>query len=244
MASNVFDGMTVAQMNQEAKKIMMERFAGRVIGIENRVFVNGDSVNEYLHPSKSIDLDTGKTKLTASGELDNLLDAGIALPNEPDGKGGHIHPDAIDFSYYKTIFKVGAEYFEGIVNVKNIKRGKLFKDVTKIRNITKDIVSSYGQNPKSNFLRDASMNSIYSDAENVNKKFSARGTDADSFNVFDRGRIGSSSGLSILGDGFYFSDKRATANQYGRNVYSVYLKQSNPYAATSSDAYKLKPPKT
>ena len=70
------------------------------------------------------------------------------------------------------------------------------------------------------------------------------GTDAASFNVFDRGRIGTSSGLSILGDGFYFSDKRATANQYGRNVYSVYLKQSNPYAATSSDAYKLKPPKT
>lgn len=66
------------------------------------------------------------------------------------------------------------------------------------------------------------------------------GTDADSFNEFDRGRIGTSSGLSILGDGFYFSDKRATANQYGRNVYSVYLKQSNPYAATSSDAYKLK----
>lgn len=70
------------------------------------------------------------------------------------------------------------------------------------------------------------------------------GTDAASFNVFDRGRIGSSSGLSILGDGFYFSDKRATANQYGRNVYSVYLKQRNPHAATSSDAYKLKPPKT
>lgn len=174
MDSNAFDGMTVAQMNQEAKKILMERFAGRVIGIENRVFVNGDSVNEYLHPSKAIDLDTRKAKLTASGELDNLLDAGVALPNEPDGKDGHIHPDAIDFSYYKTVFKVGTEYFEGIVNVKNIKRGKLFKDVTKIRNITKDIVSSYGQNPKSNFLRDASMNSISNDSENVNKKFSVR----------------------------------------------------------------------
>lgn len=174
MDPHVFDGMTVAEMNRAAKNILMEKFAGRVIGIENRVFVNGDSINEYLHPSKSIDLDTRRAKLTASGELDNLLDAGIALPNEADGKDGHIHPDAIDFSYYRTIFKVGAEYFEGIVNVKNIKRGKLLKDVTKIKNITEDIVSSYGQNPKSNFLRDASMNSIRSTEENVNRKFSDR----------------------------------------------------------------------
>ena len=160
MDEHTFDGMTVAQMNKAAKTILMDRFAGKVIGVDNRVFVNGDSVNEYLHPSKSIDLATRKAKLTAAGELDNLLDAGEALPNRPDGEDGHIHHDAIDFSYFKTIFKVGNEYFEGIVNIKNTKRGKLLKDVTKIKNITQDIVSSYGQNPKSNFLRDVSMDSI------------------------------------------------------------------------------------
>lgn len=174
MDAHTFDGVTVAEMNRKAKSILMAKFAGKVIGIDNPVFVNGDSVNEYLHPSKSINIDTRKAKLTAAGELDNLLDAGTALPNEPDGKDGHTHPDAIDFSYYKTIFKVGTEYFEGIVNVKNIKRGKLLKDVTKIRNITEDIVSSYGQNPKSNFLRDASMDRIRSGSENVNKKYSLR----------------------------------------------------------------------
>ena len=88
------------------------------IGIDNRVFVNGDSVNEYLHPSKSIDITTRKAKLTAAGELDNILDAGKAPPNEPEGKDGHVHSDAIDFSYFQTIFKIGSEYFEGIVNVK------------------------------------------------------------------------------------------------------------------------------
>ncbi len=170
MNATTFDGMTVSQMNKKAKSILMDRFAGKVIGIDNRAFVNGDSVNEYLHPSKAIDLDTRKAKLTASGEWDNLLDAGIALPNEPDGKDGHIHPDAIDFSYYKTIFKVGTEYFEGIINIKNIKKGKLLKDVTKIRNITKDIVSSYGNNPKSNFLRDASMASILDSGKEVKKE--------------------------------------------------------------------------
>lgn len=183
MDAHTFDGMAVSEMNKSAKKILMDKFAGRIIGIDNRVFVNGDSVNEYLHPSKSIDAQTRKAKLTASGELDNLLDAGIALPNEPDGKDGHIHPDAIDFSYFKTIFKVGSEYFEGIVNVKNIKRGKLLKDVTKIRNITEDIVSSYGQNPKSNFLRDASMCSIRSTDGKVNKKFSMRDTVEETKNL-------------------------------------------------------------
>ena len=168
MDAHTFDGMPVADMNKKAKSILMDKFAGKVIGIDNRAFVNGDSVNEYLHPSKSIDTDIRKAKLTASGELDNLLDAGTPLPNEPDGKDSNIHPDAIDFSYYKTIFKVGSEYFEGIVNIKNIKRGKLLKDITKIRNITKDIVSSYGSNPKSNFLRDASMYSLSESDQNVN----------------------------------------------------------------------------
>ena len=167
MDASTFDGMTVAEMNKAAKTILMDRFAGKVIGIDNRVFVNGDSVNEYLHPSKSIDLETRKAKLTAAGELDNLLDAGTALPNKPDGADGHIHPNAIDFSYFKTIFKVGNEYFEGIVNIVNNKRGKLLKDVTKIKNITQDIVSSYGQNPKSNFLRDVSMYSIRNESGNV-----------------------------------------------------------------------------
>lgn len=99
MDAHTFDGVTVAEMNRKAKSILMAKFAGKVIGIDNPVFVNGDSVNEYLHPSKSINIDTRKAKLTAAGELDNLLDAGTALPNEPDGKDGHTHPDAIDFSY-------------------------------------------------------------------------------------------------------------------------------------------------
>ena len=174
MDVHIFDGMTVSEMNKAVKPILMDKFAGKVIGIDNRAFVNGDSVNEYLHPSKSIDISTRQAKLTAAGELDNLLDAGKALPNRPDGEDGHIHPDAIDFSYFQTIFKVGDEYFEGIVNIKNNKRGKLLKDITKIKNITQDIVSSYGNNPKSNFLRDASMDSIRNPNEIVKENDSAK----------------------------------------------------------------------
>lgn len=65
------------------------------------------------------------------------------------------------------------------------------------------------------------------------------GTDADSFYVFGKGRIGSASGVSILGDGFYFAEKKKVAAQYGKYVHSVYLKQVNSYEATGDDAYKL-----
>ena len=64
-------------------------------------------------------------------------------------------------------------------------------------------------------------------------------TDAGDFHEFDKGRIGEASGLNILGDGFYFSDRESTARQYGKNVFPVYLKQLNPYNATVEDAYKL-----
>lgn len=66
------------------------------------------------------------------------------------------------------------------------------------------------------------------------------GTDADAFTVYDKGKIGNASRVSILGDGFYFADKKSIAAQYGKNVFDVYLKQSNPYSATQDDAYKLK----
>lgn len=72
------------------------------------------------------------------------------------------------FTYYRTVFKVGNSYFEGVVNVANVKGRRLFKDVTKIKNITQDITSSYGENPKSRFLRDVSMNRISENGEGVN----------------------------------------------------------------------------
>lgn len=55
--------------------------------------------------------------------------------------------------------------------------GVPFSDITKIENITQDISSSYGQNPKSTFLRDASMDSIRTDGENVNGDYSLKGTE-------------------------------------------------------------------
>ena len=47
-------------------------------------------------------------------------------------------------------------------------KGLRLKDITKIRNITKDTADSYGSSPKIRFLRDASMESISDSGQNVN----------------------------------------------------------------------------
>lgn len=62
---------------------------------------------------------------------------------------------------------------------------------------------------------------------------------AEQFTAFSYGHIGSSTGVGILGDGFYFTDKKQLAKNYGDNVYPAYLQMKKPYMATESDAYKL-----
>ena len=50
--------------------------------------------------------------------------------------------------------------------------GKLLKDITKIEDITEELRSSYGQNPKSTYLRTSSKDSIPTNEKNVNGKTS------------------------------------------------------------------------
>lgn len=173
-----FDGLDDKQKTKRAIQVIKGKFAGKVIGIDNRVFVNGRSAAEYGHPSKNISSDIRDAKMRASTELDNLIDAGTNFRTAPDGKDGHVHPNAVgDFQYFDTTFKVGNEYYKGTVNIEPVSKGLLLKDITKIENITQDISSSYGQNPKSTFLRDASMDSIRTDGENVNGDYSLKGTE-------------------------------------------------------------------
>ncbi len=166
-----FNGLSEKEESNLAKKIIKDKFAGKVVGIDNPVFVNGRSAAEYGYPVKSISGTIRDSKARASTELDNLIDAGTNFRTAPDGADGHIHPKATGgFSYFDTIFKIGNEYYKGVINIQNNEKGRLFKDITKIENITQDISSSYGKNPKSTFLRDNSINIIPTSTENVNGK--------------------------------------------------------------------------
>lgn len=171
-----FDGLSAADMRHTAVRIIKEKFVGKVIGLDNTAYVNSRTATEYGHPVKRISGTIYEAKMRASTELDNLLDAGTNFRTAPDGQDGHTHPDMTgDFRYFDTIFKVGEEYYSGVINIMPTAHGLVLKDITKIRNITQDICGSYGDKPQAAFLRDTSMDSISETDGESNRKFSLKG---------------------------------------------------------------------
>lgn len=166
-----FDGLSLQEMNSLATKIIKQKYGNKVVGIDNRTFVNGKSADEYVYYKRGTPKKVIEAKARASTELDNLIDAGTNFRTAEDGADGHVHPDVVDgFSYFDTIFKVGPEYYKGVINIKNIEKGKLFWGVTKTENITQDIGASYGKNPTSTFLRDVSMETVTQEKESVKRE--------------------------------------------------------------------------
>lgn len=177
-----FDGLSIKEQTDLATKVIKSRFQGKVIGLDNKAFVNGVTANEYTHPSKHIDDDLYTAKMRASTELDNLMDAGFNFRMSADGRDGHIHASAVGgFGYFDVVFRVANEYYQGVINIENNRRGKRLKDITKIENITKDVTSQYGNNPTYAFLRDASMDSIHENGEKSNP--SAKNSSKNSSNL-------------------------------------------------------------
>ena len=183
---DLFDGQPKNEYAKIAKKIISRKFQGKVIGIDNKMFVNGSGVAEYGYPSKNLSNELREAKFRSAGELDNLLDAGTNFENVPDGQNGHIHPDVVDgFDWYDTLFRIGNRWFSGRVNIKNIVRGKLFKDVTQIKDCTQDIIDSYGKNPKFEFLRQSSIEMLSQPVPSVKQNFAGKEFGGASHVIFD-----------------------------------------------------------
>ena len=174
---DIFDGLSDTEKLALARRIIKKRFAGKVIGLDNQAFVNGRTGEEYSRMKQPLpDVKSGimDAKARVSTELDNLVDAGFNYRTAEDGADGHKHPNLTGpYVYFDAIFKVGNEYFQGVVNMENNRNGRRLKDVTKIRNITKDTAGSYGNNPTTRFLRNASMPTVAETKPDVNTDFSA-----------------------------------------------------------------------
>ena len=61
------------------------------------------------------------------------------------------------FDHYDALFRIGNKYFKGDVSAAINRKGRLFHDVTKIENVTKDTTDQYGEHPYVSFLSDTSM---------------------------------------------------------------------------------------
>lgn len=215
--TSMFDGLTRKEKGSLATKIIKKRFAGKPVGAENRIFVNGKGAEEYGFPLVRLGETEHDAKMRSSVELDNLFDAGTNFRKLPDGADGHVHPDVVDgFSYFDVLFKVGDRYFKGVINIKNTKKGQLFKDITKIKDVTEDTLSSYGENPKSQFLRTSSNNSIPQTDKKGNEKFSP------GYHAGDLGKAESlasqSGGRSTghFGTGTYFVGNKEALKNYNK----------------------------
>lgn len=133
-----FIGKNAKECASEAKQLIKEKFVGKVLGEKEgeSVSINNKSAKEYAYASKNNNKVTSKAKMKASAELDNLLNISAYL-NHSDEVGKHV--DAVrGFDYYKTIFKVHDNVFEGVINVKNTENERIFYDVTKIRQLSEN----------------------------------------------------------------------------------------------------------
>ncbi len=174
---HLFEGKERSEFPSIAKKIITRRFQGKVVGKEGKnMFVHAKGKGEYINSRKPIKEEyIFDSKMKAAGELDNMLEISEFLGNQPDGKDGHYHKNNIGgFDYYKILFEVEHNFFEGIINVEITKNGRQFKDITKIKDVTEGNLALVGKNQTANASETSFDKSISNNSENSNEKFQIR----------------------------------------------------------------------
>lgn len=149
-----FDGLNTSEKLKLAEKIIMEKYRNKVIGAKpDDAYVKRESGKEYRNPARFLEENKADAKARISTELDNLMKvAEFERHYEDDGR----HPDITGgWDHYKVKFKVGSEMYEGIISVGITKRGRVFKDLTKIKNIGQgDSASNIASNERRDSVGD------------------------------------------------------------------------------------------
>ena len=134
---DVFDGKPVQTYSAIARKVLLEKFKGQVLplGENDLVRFKAKQAGEYTYPSNPIDVHTleYEGKMRAAPELNNLLATAEYSHWAKDQKNHAVA--TLGFDYYKVKFIAGGHLFEGLVNIANSEKGRLFYDITKIKEI-------------------------------------------------------------------------------------------------------------
>ena len=166
---DLFDNKTLEETKKVAYKIIMQKFNDKVIGDKHTVYVNRASAKKYSNPFKSVDKDIVYSKMRASPELDKLMESAVFLKHEDDD-GRHLKAVG-GWDYYEVKFNVLDIDFIGIINVMNTKRGSVFYDITKIRNISAVNQMSVEKNLHARHRTETSLSdNIANSDEDVNVK--------------------------------------------------------------------------
>lgn len=125
-----------------AREYFVSRFAGKTldVGEYDAARVPKQSAGEYVYTPEKMGEREYTAKLRASTELDNLLKAGEYLGWKTDKKN---HPEAtLGWDYYEVRFKLDGIPFTGIINIANSENGRIFYDITNIKELSNTVSSS------------------------------------------------------------------------------------------------------
>lgn len=132
-----FDNLSKSEQMKMAETIINTRFKGKAIGNKpDNAFVKRESAKEYRYPANRTALspEIANAKARISTELDKLMETAKLIEHIPQDDGRH--PGVSGWEHYKVKFKVGSEMYEGVISVGLTERGRVFKDLTKIKNIS------------------------------------------------------------------------------------------------------------
>jgi hypothetical protein len=167
---HLFDGVDLKKYPKIAKRIILNKYKGQVIGVEpDSAYVNKISANEYAYPAKrNNETSIKNAKMKASTELHNLVETGKKIGHEnDDGR----HPEAIGgWDKYKSTFRIEDRFFQGELSIMITKRGRVFYDMTKIKDITNGTIDQYGGIPQAESVPNTFNPIILLNGQNGNRE--------------------------------------------------------------------------
>ena len=141
---NIFENVDENEYVNVARKYILENYrdGNKSISLPTaeEVTVTRKTANEYTYPKNKLPKATKASKMRASTELDNLIKISeYQYSSKDDGR----HSFARDgWDYYKTIFEVDGEKFEGLVNIAKSGNKKTLYDITNIKRISQNYSAS------------------------------------------------------------------------------------------------------
>nr|DAS74550.1 MAG TPA: Large polyvalent protein associated domain 23 [Caudoviricetes sp.] len=134
---NLFEGADPKSYPAIARRYIKEKFQGQVlpVGEEDAARIGPKAPGEYAYPPARGGELENEAKMRASTELNNLLETAEYSYSAPDVRA-HSHKEgSLGWDYYTTRFQLGGKTFEGTINIANSPNGRVFYDITKIREI-------------------------------------------------------------------------------------------------------------
>lgn len=174
----LFDNAKEKDYPKIARRIILHRFRGKVVGGEKpqNAYVKTETAGEFAYPAKPLPREENSAKMRSAGELGNLLAVGEFAGHKADDG---THPEAIGgWDYYNTIFEVGGKFFEGKVNILTNKRGRVFHDVTDVKENSQGLKDQHGE-PRALFPASVAKSESHSGGD-VNGESGGRGSVAGS----------------------------------------------------------------